>query len=368
MTRRVLIAAGASGGHVYPGLALAEVLRERGHDVQFVGGDRLESTVVPAAGFPFHALVVRRPPSVRLELLTPTGLRALASIATSTLRARRLLRGIGPDVVVSMGGFAAAPVALAARPPLVLHEQNAHLSAAQRIAVRRARVLALGLPIAERLPKIRTEIVGQPVRRSVARIAYLKDDERQAARAAARDRLNLADAPTLLVFGGSLGSGALDALVPSIRMPSSAQVLHIAGPGRVDEVREAWRRSGTDATVIGFLEAMEDAYLAADAAVSRSGASAVAELAIAALPSVLVPLTTLRRGDQEANARLLERAGGATVVVESDPAFVEAVGDAVAALLTDDRRRAGMSTAARAFARPDAAERLADVVESIIGL
>jgi UDP-N-acetylglucosamine--N-acetylmuramyl-(pentapeptide) pyrophosphoryl-undecaprenol N-acetylglucosamine transferase len=368
VNHRVVVAAGASGGHVYPGLAVAEVLRERGHDVEFVGGDRLEARVVPAAGFPFHALPVRRPPSIRTELLTPRGIMALASIARATLKARRLLGRLRPDVVLGMGGFAAVPVALAApRDRLVLHEQNAHLSAAQRIAVRRARVLALGLPIAERLPDVRTVLVGQPVRRRIAALATLDASARGAARASARERLGLdAAAPTVVVLGGSLGSGPLNSLVPRAKLPAGTQVLHLSGAGNEDAVREAWRSAGVHATVVGFLDSMEDAYASVDVAVSRSGASAVAELSIAALPSVLVPLPTLRRGDQEANARLLEAAGGAVVVLQSDPAFVETVGNEITRLLSDEVARLAMTRAAASFARPDASERLADVIESLV--
>jgi UDP-N-acetylglucosamine--N-acetylmuramyl-(pentapeptide) pyrophosphoryl-undecaprenol N-acetylglucosamine transferase len=357
---KIVVAAGASGGHVYPGLAVAEVLRDRGHDVGFVGGDRLEARVVPAAGFPFDALPVRRPPSVRSELITPRGIAALSSIAWATLKARRLLARLGPDVVLGMGGFAAVPVALASRAPVVLHEQNARLSAAQRICVRRARVLALGLPIAERLPAVRTELVGQPVRR---RIAALSTIDVGAARPAARERLGLrTELPVVLVAGGSLGSGPLNEQVPRVRIPAGTQVLHLAGAGNEDKVRAAWQQAGVDATVLGFLDAIEDAYLAADVAVSRSGASAVAELGIAGVPSVFVPLPTLRRGDQEANARLVERAGGAVVVMQSRPDFVEAIGDELTRLLTDARAREAMGAAARALARPDAAEALADVI------
>jgi UDP-N-acetylglucosamine--N-acetylmuramyl-(pentapeptide) pyrophosphoryl-undecaprenol N-acetylglucosamine transferase len=140
----------------------------------------------------------------------------------------------------------------------------------------------------------------------------------------------------------------------------------MSGAGNEDAVREAWRSAGVDATVVGFLDAIEDAYVSADVAVSRSGASAVAELSIAGLPSVLVPLPTLRRGDQEANARLLETAGGAVVVLQSHKAFVETVGNELTRLLTDADARADMSRAAASFSRPDASERLADVIESLI--
>jgi UDP-N-acetylglucosamine--N-acetylmuramyl-(pentapeptide) pyrophosphoryl-undecaprenol N-acetylglucosamine transferase len=363
---RVLIAAGASGGHVYPGLATAEVLRTRGHDVLFVGGDRLESRVVPDAGFEFHPLPVRRPPSVRIELLTPRGIRASASIAMATLRAGRLLKRIRPDAVLGMGGFASVPTALAAaraKLPLVLHEQNAHLSFAQRIPLRWARVLALGLPVEESVSHPRIELVGNPVRARVASLVRDPADAKQQA----RSRLGLDPSmTTLLVLGGSLGSGPLNDTAPRIGLPADVQVLHLAGSGRDEDVRRAWEVSGTKAVVLGFVDAVEDAYRAADLAVSRSGAGTVAELAIAGLPSVLVPLTTLARGDQEANARVLERAEGARVVLQTSEGFTELLRSAVIELLADGGSRARMSAAARSVARPDAADRLADVVESVI--
>jgi UDP-N-acetylglucosamine--N-acetylmuramyl-(pentapeptide) pyrophosphoryl-undecaprenol N-acetylglucosamine transferase len=362
---RVLVAAGASGGHVYPGLATAEVLRASGHDVHFVGGDRLESRVVPDAGFAFHALPVRRPPSVRAELLTPRGIRAVGSIAFAVLRARRLLKKLRPDVVLGMGGFASVPTAIAAGRsgvPLVLHEQNAHLSFAQRIGLRWARVLATGLPIEERVQHAHIEVVGNPVRASIAALASGGVDPR-----AARDRLGLdADAPTLLVNGGSLASGPLNDAMPRLELPSGVQVLHLAGTGHEDEVRTAWAASGIPAAVVGFLDAMQDAYAAADAAVSRAGAITVTELGIAGIPSVLVPLETLARGDQDANARVLERAGAARIVRQSDPAFHTRLAEEVALVLSDAALRERMSAAARAAVPLDGAQRLAEVIESVL--
>jgi UDP-N-acetylglucosamine--N-acetylmuramyl-(pentapeptide) pyrophosphoryl-undecaprenol N-acetylglucosamine transferase len=363
---RILIAAGASGGHVYPALATAEVLRSRGNDVSFAGGDRLEATVIPQAGFPFHGLPVRRPPSVRIELLTPHGIGATFSIARAIFIARKLIRELRPDVVVGMGGFAAVPVTLAARrTKLVLHEQNAHLSLAQRLAVRSADVLALGFPIEERLPHVRTEVVGQPVRKNITRLATMDDDERAAFRADARASLGLdPDAPLLFVFGGSLGSGPLNESVPRAQLPDGVQVLHLAGKERDAPVRDAWNATGRRAVVLPYLEIIETAYAAADVVVARAGASSVAEFAIAGLPSILVPLPTLRRGDQEANARVMERAGAAVVVMQSEADFVARIGQEASRLLADPSARRAMSAAARSIARPDAAERLADVIET----
>ncbi len=367
---RVLIAAGASGGHVYPGLATAEVLRERGHDVSFVGGDRLEATLVPEAGFAFHALVVRRPPSVRIELLTPRGVRSLASIGGAVFKARSLLNRIAPDVVLGMGGFAAVPVTIAARKrKLVLHEQNARLSFAQRIPLRWTNVLALGFPLEDDLSGVRTVVVGLPVRRHITALASMDAAQRAALRTPARARLGLdVERRTVLVMGGSLGSGPLNELVPRIGLPRDAQVLHLAGRERDDEVRDAWRAAGRSAVILPYLDAVEDAYLSADVVVARSGASSVAEFAIAGLPQILVPLPTLKRGDQEANARVAERAGAAVVIPQSDPAFVARVTEEVSRLLSDDARRIAMSEAAARSAKPQAAEHLADAIEELAAL
>ena len=362
---RILVAAGASGGHVYPALATAVVLRERGHEVSFAGGDRLEARVVPEAGFELYPLGAKRPPSVRVELLTPRGISAMASIGWATLRARRLIAKLKPDVVLGMGGFAGVPVTLAATRSsarVVLHEQNAHLSFAQRIPLKRADVLACGFPIEEHVAHDRIEIVGNPVRKAIA--ALMRADP--SARAIARTKLGLvADAPTLLVSGGSLGSGPINEVVPTLHLPDGVQVLHLTGSGRDGPVRDAWSSSPTRAVVLEFLDTMEDAYRAADAVVCRSGAITVAELAVAGLPSVLVPLTTLARGDQEANARVLERAGGARVVQQTDPAFAQRLTTEVSSLLTDGRLCDAMRASARSIARPDAAEKLADLVERL---
>jgi UDP-N-acetylglucosamine--N-acetylmuramyl-(pentapeptide) pyrophosphoryl-undecaprenol N-acetylglucosamine transferase len=170
---------------------------------------------------------------------------------------------------------------------------------------------------------------------------------------------------TLLVVGGSLGSGPLNETVPSLVLGSGVQVLHIAGPASEQATAAAWSRSSTRAHVVGYLDTIEDAYLAADLALCRSGALTVSELAVAGLPSVLVPLETLARGDQAANARVLERSGAAVVVAQSGPDLRGRLEAAVTDLLADDAARGRMRDGAATVARPDAAARLADVVESL---
>lgn len=364
---RVLIAAGGTGGHVYPALATATVLRERGYEVEFAGGDRIETRLIPEAGYPLHVLPVRslpRGPSLG-------AVRAGIAFVRSVSGARRLLRRLGTEVVLGMGSYpSAAPAWAAGRLglPVVLHEQNARLSLGNRIALRRASVLALSLPLADpQPPRVRVEMTGNPLRARLREVAF--DDE---ARRQARDRALAAWSLdprllTVLAFGGSLGALPLNEAVPTAAAGwrgHGVQVLHIAGPEHASRTREACSGSGVPSTVVGYVDAMEEAYAAADLVVSRAGASTVAELLAFGLPSVLVPLPHAPRGAQEANARALERAGAAVVVVQRG-AWGGGLSGEVVRLLEDVERRRAMGSAARALGVRDAAERLADAVGSI---
>lgn len=357
---RIVIAAGGTGGHIYPALSTAEVLRDRGHVVSFVGGDRIERRLVPEAGFELHELPARslpRRPSVDAVRSGVAFLRSLAG-------ARRLLRTQPVDVVLGMGGYPSLAPSLASGPtPLVLHEQNAVLSLAHRLSAWRAAVVALSLPVADRI-RTSTVLVGNPLR---ARLAAVAGDPvlRAGRRADARERWGLAkDVVTVLVFGGSLGASVLNETVPGLAcFRGPVQVLHIAGEQHAVSTEAAWARSPTAATVLPYVDEIEDAYAAADLVVSRSGASTVAELAAFSLPSVLVPLPQAPRRAQEANARVLEEAGASRVVLQGT-GFSQRLADAVSDVLSDGDRRSAMGSSAATIGHPDAAPRLADVVEA----
>lgn len=328
----------------------------------------MEARLVPEAGFRLYRLPVRGlPRSVSVDAL-----RAGVALLRSMVGARRLLRGLGPDVVVGMGGYPSLAPALAAGWagfPVVLHEQNARLVLAHRLALRSARSLALSLPLAEGVPRrrgLRVVETGNPLRAAIRRLVA---DGAEGSRAEARARLGLAaDATVLLVFGGSQGAQALNEGVPAAasRWPSGVEVLHLAGTGHGPGVEAAWREVGVRAVVREYLGEMEDAYAAADLVVCRSGASTVAELCALGLPSVLVPIPHSTGRVQEANARVLEGAGAAVIALEG-PGFVDRLGVAVEDLLRAPARRDAMGRAARRLARPDAVDRLAGVVEEAVG-
>lgn len=312
---KVLIACGGTGGHFYPGYALGLELKARGHEVLFVlrRGDpaapRLE-----AAGLPFIDLdlagLPRRP---SLKWLT-FPLRLAQSVRT----ARRAARAWRPDAAVGTGGYLTAPVAAAAAlsgVPFLLHESNAVLGLANRLCAPAAAALALGLPLEK--ARAGTTLTGTPIREALWRRGSPEE---------ARRRLGLAPgAATLLVFGGSQGAQALNRTVPeglkllAGRRRGDLQVLHLSGTRGEAEAREAYAGlSAFRVDVRPYLEAMADAYAAADLAVCRAGASTLAELAAQRLPAVLIPFPHAAGGHQEANARVLERLGAARLLRQAE--------------------------------------------------
>jgi UDP-N-acetylglucosamine--N-acetylmuramyl-(pentapeptide) pyrophosphoryl-undecaprenol N-acetylglucosamine transferase len=370
---RVLIAAGGTGGHVFPGLALARTLKELepGASVRFAGTSRgIENQAVPSAGFPLDLLPIL-PLSRRLTL--ETVLSPLAAVA-GTMAALRLLRRHRIEVVAGMGGYVTLPVAVAARlarVPVVLHEQNAIPGVANRLAARFARKVALGVEAAaEAFPRGRTIVVGNPVRPEVARL------DRNRLREVGRKELGLdLDRAALLVFGGSQGARhinqAVIAATPHWPHPERIQVLHACGRRDEAEVREAWRAAapesrGLQVRIEPFIDRMDLAYAACDLALTRSGALTVAELTAAGVPAIMVPLPHATADHQAGNARAVAASGGA-VVVRDDDLTGERLAATAAPLLDDPERLAKMSVAIASLAFPAAAQELAALVLEAAG-
>jgi UDP-N-acetylglucosamine--N-acetylmuramyl-(pentapeptide) pyrophosphoryl-undecaprenol N-acetylglucosamine transferase len=370
---RVLVAAGGTAGHVYPGLALARTLKELepGASVRFAGTSRgIENQAVPAAGFPLDLLPIL-PLSRRLSL--ETVLSPLAAVA-GTLAALRLLRRHRIEAVAGMGGYVTLPVAVAAwlaRVPVVLHEQNAIPGVANRLAARFARKIAVGVQAAATaFPSGRTITVGNPVRPELARL------DRNRLRELGRKELGLdPDRPTLLVFGGSQGARrinqALVAATPHWPHPERIQILHACGRRDEDDIREAWRAAapesrGLQVRVEPFIDRMDLAYAACDLALTRAGALTVAELTAAGVPAIMVPLPHATADHQAGNARAVAASGGAVVVRDEDLTG-ERLAAVAAPLLDDPERLARMSVAMASLAFPAAAQELAALVLEAAG-
>ncbi|HSF26228.1 MAG TPA: undecaprenyldiphospho-muramoylpentapeptide beta-N-acetylglucosaminyltransferase [Actinomycetes bacterium] len=356
---RVLLAGGGSTGHVAPLLALADTLVRRDPDVAVLAlgtAEGLESRLVPERGYRL-AFVPRVPlprrPSADL-------LRLPARLVDAVRAAGQAIEEVGAEVVVGFGGYVSTPAYLAARRrrlPIVVHEANSRPGLANRLGARLTPWVATTFP-GTRLPHaLRT---GLPLRREITLL------DRPAARPGARAALGLAPTrPTVLVVGGSLGATRLNEVVPAVAADLCAagvQVLHASGAGK--EFPSPARPGGPAYVVTPYLDRMDLAYAAADLVIGRAGAGTVSELSALGLPAVYVPLP-VGNGEQRLNAAPVVAAGGG-LLVEDAALTPDWLRSHVLPLVTDPDRLAAMGAAAAAFGRPDADERLADMVERAV--
>lgn len=360
MSRRpILITAGGTGGHVYPALAIALELRERGVPVLWLGTRRgLEARVVPAAGIPMAWLSVsglRGKGWVR-RLLAPF------MLGWSGLQALWVLLRHRPRVVVGMGGFASGPGALTAwllRIPVVIHEQNAVAGMTNRILARFARRVLEGFPqtFDSRVGATHT---GNPVRREIA--ALPMPEQRPLG---THERLHL------LVLGGSQGAQALNEVLPKalreLAPNDRPEVWHQAGARTLQDTSEAYQRARINARVEAFIEDMAAAYAWADLVLCRSGALTVAELTAAGVGAVLVPFPHAVDDHQTANARFMSEAGAAVLLPQSELTPARVVG-LITRLQHDRDRLRAMAKAARALAAPEATARVTRICLEVAGL
>jgi UDP-N-acetylglucosamine--N-acetylmuramyl-(pentapeptide) pyrophosphoryl-undecaprenol N-acetylglucosamine transferase len=328
-----------------PALAVAAALRADGAEVEFIGAGRAEATLVPAAGFPLHAIAVEG--LSRTSLLR--ALRALVRAALAIPRARRLLRRIDPDAVMGGGGYVSGPVALAAltlRIPLVLTEADSHLGLTNRMLAPFARRVCLAFPLRGR-DGGRYRVTGRPVPAPA-------HEPR-----GARERLGIgADETCVLVFGGSLGARSINmAAAEAFAGSGSFRVLHIAGTRDFPELSARAMPPGYDLREYLREDDFADALAAADLAVARSGGS-VFEIAAHGVPAVLVPYPHAAGDHQSANARWMADAGAAVVIADGELTSAR-LARQVAELLADRTTLATMAAASRALARPDAAREVA---------
>lgn len=349
----VAILAGGTGGHIFPGLAVARTLRDRGVPVIWLGArGRMETRLVPAQGFALETIDIS---AVRGQGVLNT-LFAPLRVARAVWQARAVLRRHRPRAVISFGGFAAGPAGLAARLaglPLLVHEQNRVPGLTNRVLARLARRVLQGFPDSF-AAALRPATVGNPVRPEIASLPP------PVVRFAAHD------APArLLVLGGSQGARALNEGVPRVLATfdpaSRPQVRHQCGEQMVERATQAYAQAGIDARLEPFIADMAEAYAWADLVVCRAGALTLAELCAAGVGSVLVPFPRAADDHQTRNAEFLVSHGAAVVVAEGD-GFETRLAEALRLRLSDPALRLRMAEAARLQARPDAADRVVDAV------
>ena len=351
-TANVMILAGGTGGHIFPGLAVAQALRGRGAQVTWLGADGgMETRLVPPHGIAIDTIAVKGLRGKGVATLLGAPLRVLRAVRD----AARVLRLRKPDAVVSFGGFAAGPGGIAARIagiPLLVHEQNRAAGLTNKVLAKFARQVMVGFP----QTFVGEVLVGNPVRAQIAQVAP----------PAQRDFAH-GGALRLLVLGGSQGARALNNAVPqaiaALGLP--VDVLHQAGEKMLDEARSAYAGAGVEARVEPFIADMAAAYAWADLVVCRAGALTLAELCAVGVGSVLVPFPQAVDDHQTRNAEyLVER--GAALLLKQDDALAARLGDVLAELTGEPGKRRAMADAARALARPDAAQRVADAVLATI--
>jgi UDP-N-acetylglucosamine--N-acetylmuramyl-(pentapeptide) pyrophosphoryl-undecaprenol N-acetylglucosamine transferase len=347
---RMMVAGGGTGGHVFPGIALAEevVGRHPGNDVVFAGTARgLEARVVPAAGFPIELIEVRGLKGKGVFRLVANAL----LLPRAFIQCWRILRRWRPDIVVGVGGYASGPVVLAAwflRIPTALQEQNAVAGFTNRVLGVFVRAAFTAFPEAGRyFSRRKVHQLGSPIRRELMD-NYMRPSHEH-------DKLRL------LVFGGSQGAHALnmrvvEALPFLAELRDRLDVVHQTGARDREAVEKGYRAVGFDPDVREFITDMSDAYARSDLVVCRAGATTLAELTVCKKASILIPFAAAADNHQVMNAKSLVEAGAAVMIEERDLTG-ELLGQEIRAILTNPERREAMSRAAG---------RLADVCTQLV--
>lgn len=361
-SRSALIMAGGTGGHVFPGLAIATALRERNWDVSWVGTSRgLEARVVPDNGIRLHTLKTL---GLRGKGLWST-IKGVLSLVLSCLQALCLLITNRPSVVIGFGGYAAGPAGIVAwllGVPVVIHEQNAVAGTTNRLLSRVAKRVLAGFEgaFASR-PSVL--VTGNPVRSALAVLP---------SKAYADAVFSNVKPLKLAILGGSQGALALNKGVPMALSTLSGDALrciavrHQCGLNHRDVTESAWSAlSLADIEITPFVDDMAELYQWADIAICRAGALTVCELAATGTPSVLVPLPNAIDNHQLKNAEALRDAGGAVIIEQSnlDSGALETF---LNETLSQSQRLADMSSAAKRWSKPDATERVVAVIEEVV--
>lgn len=349
MTKKLLIMAGGTGGHVFPAIAVAQELQQQGWDIRWLGTrDRMEAQLVPKFGIPIEF--------IQISGLRGKGIKALLKAPFAILRAvwqaRKIIKAYQPNVVLGMGGYVSGPGGLAAKLcgiPIVLHEQNAVAGLTNVWLSKIATQTLQAFPMAFSNAKV----VGNPVREALLQLPL------PAQRFAERT-----GALRILVMGGSQGARIINQTVPEMAkiLGNRVEICHQVGKGGLAEVEETYRQLG-NAVASEFIDDMVQAYEWADLVICRSGALTVCEIAAAGLPAIFVPFQHKDR-QQFLNANYLAEANAA-IIIEQPHFTVENLVSVMTPLLADRQTLLQMAMNARAKATPLAAKHVAEIIEQV---
>jgi UDP-N-acetylglucosamine--N-acetylmuramyl-(pentapeptide) pyrophosphoryl-undecaprenol N-acetylglucosamine transferase len=360
LSTRLVIAGGGTGGHVFPGMAVAEVMGAFGHlEVLWIGTGRpVERNALSATGWDYRTLNVRPLKGTSAREL----IHSLSGLPFLTMKTRSWLRRFRPHVVLGLGGYVSGPVVLAARLlgiPAALHEQNLVPGLANRMASRMVKTVFISFEkTADFFPKNRVVLTGNPVRWSI-----LDCDGKHTSGERGAKRI--------LILGGSQGASGLNMLAGSAlshlwRSGFPFEVFHQTGPRDSDKVESIYREAGVPARISEFISNMGQAYSWADLVVCRAGAGTLAELTAIGKPSILIPYPSAAGGHQEANAMEISEAGAAAYFREEDIGAVKLASE-IQTLLEDPERLAHMREDSRRLGRPGAAHQIASMLISMTG-
>lgn len=357
--KKVIVMAGGTGGHVFPGLAVAKRMLEKGIEVHWLGTEKgLEAKLVPAAGFPIHFINISglRGKGITNLLLTPFKL--IAAI----YQAQKIINQIKPDLVLGMGGFVSGPGGIASwilRTPIIIHEQNAKAGMTNTWLARVANKVLEAFPKTFS-PSKKVITVGNPVRAEIA--AIVKPEERLKQQSPLR----------LLILGGSLGAQAINVLVPQvlakIPLEERPEVLHQTGDKHLETTKDAYREAGISLSdsikVVPFIQEMDDAYSKADLVLCRAGALTVSELCAAGLGAILIPFPFAVDDHQTANGNFMAQAGAA-ILIQQQELNVEKLAALLKEFYSNKEKCITMAKAAYALRRVDATEKVLTICEDL---
>ncbi len=349
---RLIVTGGGTGGHLFPGIAVASALQQRIPDsrVLFIGTARLlDQQALAGLGFEVAALNCGGVKGLRLV----AKLRSLLQLPGAVFRALRILRRFQPDLVLGVGGYVTGPVLLAARLlriPTALHEQNSVPGMANRIAGKIVNRIFISLPCIPAFPADKTVLTGNPVRREILAVAGKKK--------------TAAAVPTLLVLGGSQGAHRVNTLMMEAMERVTAthpslQLIHQTGTADQEAVAQCYRQLGLAAEVLPFIRDMADAYSRADLVVSRAGATTLAELAVMGLPALLIPYPYAADNHQMTNGQYYAKGGGC-LLLEQSVLTGEILARAISECLHNFEELHTMTDCMKTLARPDATDRIVD--------
>ena len=364
MAKRCLIMAGGTGGHVFPGLAVANALRDEGWEIHWLGtAERMEADVVPKHGIPIHFIPVK---GLRGKGLSAR-IKGAIALVKSLFSARRIISRIAPDIVVGFGGYASGPGGVAAKIlgiPVIIHEQNAAAGMTNKLLSKIATRVLLGFDDAKTqfsgaIKKVHT--VGNPVRNAIFSVKAKVTEKRVSE---GNGSLNM------LVVGGSLGAQILNDTVPATcGALSGLSIMHQCGKGNSENVKQAYESAGADMTTIkvsDFIDDMAAAYEWADFVVCRAGALTVSEVAAAGRAAIFVPLPHAVDDHQTKNAQSLVKQNAAVLIAQN--VLKDNLGQAVRQWLKHPDDCLKMGALARKCASTHATEHVVSHVKSVVGV